>query len=1010
MGLIDDLSFYNRALTSNEIAVLYAVGDAGMCAPPPGAPVIRVNGEFYGNNSVTFTSASPVTIEMHSTLPDATIFYSLDNSSPTFGTFYAGPFTVTDSALIRAVAFNSNFTQSAESDPLVLNVIAPPLITTQPQGQTVVAGGSAAFNVAAVGPGPLAYQWQFGGGNLPGATNAALVVNNAQGGSAGSYFVIVSNPFGSATSSVAQLLILAQPGFTVLPPGSTNVTPGANVTFCVSASGTPPLRYQWRRNGVSLAGETNECFTINNVQVTDGGSYSVVVANAAGAIESPPVVLNVIVTPTPPGDNFAQATPLFGLTNYVAGVNVSATREPGEPLHAGKPGGHSVWYQWTAPAGGIVTFRTSGSAFDTLLGVYAGASVSNLVTVASDEDRGGFLASLVRFNALEGANYFIAIDGLAGAQGNFVLLWELVPTADVLPVITNQPASQTVALGASATFTVGAGGGGLTYQWLFKGTALAGATGSSFTINSAQPANVGTYSVRVGNGAGQFVESEPAVLEIGPVAGVQTVQKYQDLLASLSPNGFTGGSGKNPAATTTTAGGFIPVVQGTISSQILNNDGATNSVLDCGAIGGAARWLGITPQQSGRMILETIGSDIDTVLAVFTNDTANFLTPIRVLACTTNNALTGRQFVSFEARAGTNYLVAVDGIDGAQGIIYLNLRFGLPPGLVGLPPVAPTRRVVRGGTVTFSVSLSPGVTAPVMQWFHEGAARPGETGASLTLQNVQAADSGDYSIIISNFLGSITSHVAMLVIDPVPMRLAANSFDSGAEGWLVIGDAASPLPVFNLAPGSGGGYLTSFDLHQGATWFWRAPTDYHGNKSAAYGGYLAFDLRQNFSDGQYDNDDVILSGGGLTLVFDTTSNPGTTWTTYQVPLLETAGWRHAVHRAPATQHDLLRALADVTGLFIRGEYSVNEDIGNLDNVALVAPSTPVAAYLSSRRLNASTLALEWPATPGLQLEAAAAPTDATWAGLIPTVSNGLNTVTVPTTNASQFFRLKRPAQ
>ena len=42
---------------------------------------------------------------------------------------------------------------------------------------------------------------------------------------------------------------------------------------------------------------------------------------------------------------------------------------------------------------------------------------------------------------------------------------------------------------------------------------------------------------------------------------------------------------------------------------------------------------------------------------------------------------------------------------------------------------------------------------------------------------------------------------------------------------------------------------------------------------------------------QFNDSDVVLIGGGLTLVFDTAANPGTNWTTYQVPLLESAGWR-----------------------------------------------------------------------------------------------------------------------
>src|SRR5262249_36596527 len=155
----------------------------------------------------------------------------------------------------------------------------------------------------------------------------------------------------------------------------------------------------------------------------------------------------------------------------VVGTNINATREFGEPLHANKRGSNSVWYSWTAQSSGIATFRTKGSSFDTLLAIYTGTSVTNLVPVASDEDRGDSLTSLVRFNAGKGTNFAIAIDGFAGGQGNFVLAWELVSTANTLPVITNAPLSQTLAQGATLTLAVGATGSGLTYQWLFNGSA-----------------------------------------------------------------------------------------------------------------------------------------------------------------------------------------------------------------------------------------------------------------------------------------------------------------------------------------------------------------------------------------------------------------------------------------------------------------------------------------------------------------------------------------------------------
>jgi hypothetical protein len=1011
-GQIDEFVVFNRALTSNDIAAIYAAGSAGMCAPTPDAPVVLVNGQFYGNNSATYTNAGPVTIEMHSTFPNATIFYSLDGSNPRFGAFYSGPFNVTDPAIVRAVAYNSNFTQSVEMDSFTLTLLGAPVILTQPQGQTVVAGDSATFTVTAGGPGPLAYQWRLNNAIVPGATSATLFLNDVQSGNTGPYTVIVTNPSGSVTSTVAQLTLLSPPVFTSLPPAVTNVSPGSNVTFCVTASGTPPLRFQWRRNGVNLSGQTNTCFTIPSVAVTDGGSYSVVVANSAGALESPPAVLNVLVTPTPPGDNYSQSTPIFGATNFVVGTNLMATREFGEPLHAGKRGSNSVWYSWTAHSTGIATFRTEGSSFDTLLAVYVGTNVTNLLAVASDEDRGPSLSSLLRFNAGQGTNFSIAIDGFAGGQGNFVLDWELVPTANTLPVITNQPLSQTVTQGTTLTLSVVATGSGLTYQWLLNGTNISGATNNSLTLSNLQPGQVGNYTVRVRNSAALEVESLPALIEIGTVPGFQSVDKYQDLFANAPPNGFAAGKSSSAVAVTS-SGSFIPVGQGAVASQILNNTGASTQPGEanpCGNIGAASRWVGLTPSADGTFLIDTSGSAIDTVLAVYTNDVNNLLAPLRLVACGTNNAPDGQHVVRFDARQGLEYLVAVDGINGAVGTIALNWRFGQPPALIALPPTAPALRVVRGGSVTLSVNLGVSVPSPILQWFHATTPRAEAISATFTLTNVQPADAGDYFIMASNTIGLVLSHVATLLVDAQPLRLADSGFESGTEDWTVVGQAGAPVPVFGIAGSTGGGYLSAHDTVGGATWYWRAPPGFRGNQSAAYGGHLAFDLKQTFTDQQYNDSDVILIGGGLTLVFDTAANPGTDWTSYEVPLQESAGWRlNNLAGRLATREEMLRALAALTDVRIRGEYSTHQDTGHLDNVALVAPSAPLAGWLSSQRLSGGVLAFEWPVLGGFQLEAASTLPFTNWAVLEPLfVSNGLNSATIDTSSGSFFFRLSKP--
>ncbi|HTH49453.1 MAG TPA: SBBP repeat-containing protein, partial [Candidatus Limnocylindria bacterium] len=74
----------------------------------------------------------------------------------------------------------------------------------------------------------------------------------------------------------------------------------------------------------------------------------------------------------PVNDDFAARLPLTGVRITAAGRNLGATKEAGEPDHAGNPGGTSLWWRWTAPADGRLTLSTEGSDFDTLLAAYTG--------------------------------------------------------------------------------------------------------------------------------------------------------------------------------------------------------------------------------------------------------------------------------------------------------------------------------------------------------------------------------------------------------------------------------------------------------------------------------------------------------------------------------------------------------------------------------------------------------------------------------------------------------------
>jgi len=136
------------------------------------------------------------------------------------------------------------------------------------------------------------------------------------------------------------------------------------------------------------------------------------------------VAATEMVQAAPANDAFSASQALGGASGTTNGTTVGATKETGEPSHAGNAGGGSIWYRFTAASSGPVTINTTGSGFDTLLGVYTGAAVSGLTAVASNDDNpAGGLQSLVSFSAVAGTTYRIAVDGYSGVKGAVTLTW-----------------------------------------------------------------------------------------------------------------------------------------------------------------------------------------------------------------------------------------------------------------------------------------------------------------------------------------------------------------------------------------------------------------------------------------------------------------------------------------------------------------------------------------------------------------------------------------------------------
>lgn len=161
-----------------------------------------------------------------------------------------------------------------------------------------------------------------------------------------------------------------------------------------------------------------------------GTQYQIAVDgfNDTNSVASGNVMLDLEFLPEPivrpPNDLFTNRIVLTGAAIATGGSTVNASREPGEPLHAGRDGDTSVWWTWTAPADDTVVISTVGSSFDTLLALYTGSNLTNLVEVATSDDidaSNGLLTSSVTNNVTAGTTFAIVVDGFDGASGDVVL-------------------------------------------------------------------------------------------------------------------------------------------------------------------------------------------------------------------------------------------------------------------------------------------------------------------------------------------------------------------------------------------------------------------------------------------------------------------------------------------------------------------------------------------------------------------------------------------------------------
>ena len=617
-----------------------------------------------------------------------------------------------------------------------------PFVLQNPSGATLRRGQSANLVAQIGGAPPLSLQWLRNDTNIPGAVSAALALNNLQPEQTGIYRLVASNALGLVSSAPVRLLVTETLGVS-RPLGNVSVSPGTNITFSIGVTGSPAPRYQWKLNGVPLPGAEGPAFSLDAVNTADSGIFNVTVFNGIDTIESARAALSVNGVTGVNADAFASRALLAGGSGTIIGHNGTATRENGEPLHAGKAGGRSLWYSWIAPASGVARFSTRGCAFDTLLAVYTNVLVGGTNVIAADDDSGGFYTSEVTFSAEAGREYQIAVDGYGGANGRVVLHWESTDIPEAVPVILRQPAGASVGERSNVVLSVGARGPSLGYQWFRSGRILAGFTNATLNITNVSTDQAGAYTVVVRSGE-RTVQSEPASLEVGN-GGAVTQDKFQELFATNVSSRLTIGSGS-------------------LGRQVFDNTLSQTQTLEPNhgnVPGGASRWIRLRPTANVLVQIDTVGSEIDTALSIYTGTNLNSLTPF---ARDNNGAPDGaRSLIRFTPNPAVEYQVAVDGVNGARGKICLNWQQGVPP--VAAAAVA-TQEVRIGTSATLTAGAFGAAPAPSYRWLFNGVPVANATNASLVFTQFQATNAGTYSVIASNFAGVVTNVVA--VVSPAP--------------------------------------------------------------------------------------------------------------------------------------------------------------------------------------------------------------------------------------------------
>ncbi|GMW00566.1 MAG: hypothetical protein AMXMBFR84_17030 [Candidatus Hydrogenedentota bacterium] len=406
---------------------------------------------------------------------------------------------------------------------------------------------------------------------------------------------------------------------------------------------------------------------------TTGTTYYIAVDGPGTSQGS--ITLKWFANTPPENDDFANAISLTGATGQTTGSNALATKQAGEPNHAGYSGGRSVWWRWEAPSDSTFVFDTVGSTFTTLLAVYTGTDVNDLSAIASS-----YGSSRLFLNAVAGTTYFIALDRYSGSGGAFTLNWSLYNDDFGNAQPLQGSAGNTSQYNYYATKETGEpdhaghpGGKSLWWRWAsatpvritfdtfgtYDDTLLAVYTGSSVDALTPVTSNNNAY-----NGSYESEVTFDANAGTEYWIAVDLVSSWYN--SPLYLNWRPSNDHYDDAVEISGESGSITRSTASATKQAGEPDHAANS-------GERSIWFRWTPSAPMPVLFDTFGSYFDTLLAVYTGASVDSLSEI-ASNDNANNSANNRSELTFDAQTGTTYFIAVDGRDGASGIPTLRWR------------------------------------------------------------------------------------------------------------------------------------------------------------------------------------------------------------------------------------------------------------------------------------------------------------------------------------------------